>query len=242
MTKIYTSNVCEWVADRFMREYNKKAAKNREICLIHLLPINTTQSQVDSWERNIWGRYIMKILILIKSVVQATSGAENIWLCESEEETVRLRSRRENWIKNVAAHQVAFQRAERSAGRKGYPVGCFFWLSEGSCSVSERVFIPDRTYFLVSKLPKPGRGGNLPRVQTDVYSWWHPCPRDWILYIDAKKYRNAKYGGLLCDQRWILFVPESTEGIEAGQMTAMNGEEKVGIVANGAGEHGENIA
>lgn len=41
---------------------------------------------------------------------------------------------------------------------------------------------------------------------------------------------------------WILFVPESTEGIEAGQMTAMNGEEKVGIVANGAGEHGENIA
>ena len=40
----------------------------------------------------------------------------------------------------------------------------------------------------------------------------------------------------------ILFVPESTEGIEAGQMTTMNGEEKVGIVANGAGEHGENIA
>ena len=40
----------------------------------------------------------------------------------------------------------------------------------------------------------------------------------------------------------ILFVPKSTEGIEAGQMTAMNGEEKVGIVANGAGEHGENIA
>ena len=40
----------------------------------------------------------------------------------------------------------------------------------------------------------------------------------------------------------ILFMPESTEGIEAGQMTAMNGEEKVGIVANGAGEHGENIA
>ena len=40
----------------------------------------------------------------------------------------------------------------------------------------------------------------------------------------------------------ILFVPESTEGIEAGQMTAMNREEKVGIVANGAGEHGENIA
>ena len=40
----------------------------------------------------------------------------------------------------------------------------------------------------------------------------------------------------------VLFVPESTEGIEAGQMTAMNGEEKVGIVANGAGEHGENIA
>ena len=34
--------------------------------------------------------------------------------------------------------------------------------------MSERVFIPDRTYFLVSKLPKPGRGGNLPRVQTDV--------------------------------------------------------------------------
>jgi len=42
LTKIYTSNVCEWVADRFMREYNKKAAKNREICLMHLLPANTT--------------------------------------------------------------------------------------------------------------------------------------------------------------------------------------------------------
>lgn len=40
----------------------------------------------------------------------------------------------------------------------------------------------------------------------------------------------------------ILFMPESTEGIEAGQMTAMNGEEMVGIVANGAGERGENIA
>nr|DAZ53374.1 MAG TPA: hypothetical protein [Caudoviricetes sp.] len=25
-----------------MREYNKKAAKNREICLMHLLPANTT--------------------------------------------------------------------------------------------------------------------------------------------------------------------------------------------------------
>lgn len=72
LTKIYTSNACEWVAERFMREYNKKAAKNREICLIHLLPINTTPSQVDSWERNIRGRYIMKILILIKSVVSAS--------------------------------------------------------------------------------------------------------------------------------------------------------------------------
>ena len=40
----------------------------------------------------------------------------------------------------------------------------------------------------------------------------------------------------------ILFMPESTEGIEAGQTTAMNGEEMVGMVVNGAGEHGENIA
>ena len=40
----------------------------------------------------------------------------------------------------------------------------------------------------------------------------------------------------------ILFMPESTEGIEAGQTTAMNGEEMVGMVANGAGGHGENIA
>ena len=37
-------------------------------------------------------------------------------------------------------------------------------------------------------------------------------------------------------------MPESPEGIEAGQMTAMNGEEMVGMVVNGAGEHGENIA
>ena len=37
-------------------------------------------------------------------------------------------------------------------------------------------------------------------------------------------------------------MPETTEGIEAGQMMAMNGEEMVGIAANGAGEHGENKA
>nr|DAP81118.1 MAG TPA: hypothetical protein [Caudoviricetes sp.] len=36
--------------------------------------------------------------------------------------------------------------------------------------MSERVFIPDRTLCLASELPEPGRGRNLPRVQTDVYS------------------------------------------------------------------------
>lgn len=31
-----------------------------------------------------------------------------------------------------------------------------FCLSEGSCSVSERVFIPDGTLFLASELSEPG--------------------------------------------------------------------------------------
>lgn len=45
-----------------------------------------------------------------------------------------------------------------------------FFYSADSCSVSERVFIPDRTLCLASELPEPGRGRNLHRVQTDVYS------------------------------------------------------------------------
>ena len=45
-----------------------------------------------------------------------------------------------------------------------------FCFSADSCSVSERVFIPDCTYFLASELAEPGRGRNLHRVQTDVYS------------------------------------------------------------------------
>lgn len=81
--------------------------------------------------------------------------------------------------KNAAAHQVAFQRAERSAGRKDDPVGCFFALqravapylngclfptalfasrlncrSRGGaeiCLVSKRMFIPDGTPVLVTE-------------------------------------------------------------------------------------------
>lgn len=45
-----------------------------------------------------------------------------------------------------------------------------FYFSVDSCPVSERVFMPDRTLFLASELPESERGGNLPRVQMDVYS------------------------------------------------------------------------
>lgn len=41
--------------------------------------------------------------------------------------------------------------------RKYNPVGCFFVFWE-DCLVSERMFMPDRTYFLAPELTEPGRG------------------------------------------------------------------------------------
>lgn len=41
--------------------------------------------------------------------------------------------------------------------RKYNPVGCFFVFWE-DCLVSERMFMPDRTYFLTPELTEPGRG------------------------------------------------------------------------------------
>ena len=41
--------------------------------------------------------------------------------------------------------------------RKYDPVGCFFVFWE-DCLVSERMVMPDRTYFLASELTEQGRG------------------------------------------------------------------------------------
>ena len=69
------------------------------------------------------------------------------------------------------------------------------------------------------------RGRPLPWVaKSDGYIAWHRCSCVQTLYIDTDKAANTRYSGLLCDQRWILFMPESTEGVEEGQTTAMSGK------------------
>ena len=106
--------------------------------------------------------------------------------------------------------------------RKYDPVGCFFVFWE-DCLVSERMFMPDRTYFLTPKLTEPGRGEQLSSCPKGCLFLMSPLSFK-TLYIDTKKVINTGYSGFLCDQRWILFMPESTEGVAEGATTAMGQE------------------
>lgn len=87
--------------------------------------------------------------------------------------------------------------------RKYNPVGCFFVFWE-DCLVSERMFMPDRTYFLAPELTEPGRGeqpSSCPNgclFLMSPLSFFLPLK---TLYIDAKKVMDTGYSGLLCDQR-----------------------------------------
>ena len=52
--------------------------------------------------------------------------------------------------------------------RKYNPLGCFFVFWE-DCLVSERVFMPDCTYFLVPELTEPGRGAEVCLVSKRMF-------------------------------------------------------------------------
>ena len=65
-----------------------------------------------------------------------------------------------------------------------WAVFCVFWED---CLVSERVFMPDCTYFLVPELTEPGRGEQPASCPNGCLFLMSPRPFHKTLYIDTKK-------------------------------------------------------
>ena len=84
--------------------------------------------------------------------------------------------------------------------RKYNPVGSFFVFWE-DCLVSERMFMPDRPYFLTPELTGPGRGEQPSSCPNGCLFLMSPLSFLKTLYINTKKEMNTRYGSLLCDQR-----------------------------------------
>lgn len=76
-----------------------------------------------------------------------------------------------------------------------------FFVFWEDCIVSERMFMPDRTYFLAPELTEQGRGEQPSSCPNGCLFLMPPFLSPKTLYIDTKKVINNRYSSLLCNQR-----------------------------------------